>query len=231
MAALTFLARRTLDGALDLLYPRRCGGCGAYGVGLWCANCDTHTKRFDARDSSSTLHHTGDTATTTVVSAALFDGALREAIHAFKFGGTPHLADTFAKWMCSAWRNAVESATTPDVVVAVPLHRARERERGYNQSEWLARRIAAELQLRYAHHALRRVRATDQQALLSPIQRLANVRDAFSASRQLLHGKRVMIIDDVLTTGATLTECASACMQAGAAGVAALTLARAADSR
>ncbi len=230
MAALTSLARRTLDGALELLYPRRCGGCGAYGAGLWCADCDARTRRFDTRESRSALRHYGETDLS-VISAAPFEGALREAIHAFKFGGAPHLADTFAPWMCAAWRNAADSGTTPDVVLAVPLHRARERERGYNQSEWLAKRIAVDLRSQYAHNALRRVRATDQQALLSPDQRLANVRDAFSANRQLLHGKSVMIIDDVLTTGATLTECASACMQAGAAGVAALTLARAADNR
>lgn len=231
MTAIQTLAQRTLDGVLDLLFPRRCGGCGAYGVGLWCADCDMRTVRFDARESRGALHLSGEPDPLTVISAVPFEGAVREAVHAFKFGGAPHLADTFAPWMYSAWRNAMNNGKTVDVVVAVPLHRARERERGYNQSEWLAKRIATDLRSQYAHDALRRVRATDQQALLSPVQRLANVRDAFSANRQLLHGKSVMIIDDVLTTGATLTECASACMQAGAASVAALTLARVADNR
>ncbi len=230
MTATSSLARRALDSALDMLFPRRCGGCGAYGAGLWCTDCDRRTRRFDARESRSTLRLSGETDLS-VISAVPFEGALREAVHALKFGGAPHLADTFAPWMCAAWRHAGGDDLPVDVVLAVPLHRARERERGYNQSEWLARRIATELRSRYTHNALRRVRATDQQALLSPVQRLTNVRDAFSANRELLHGKRVMIIDDVLTTGATLTECASACRQAGAAGVAALTLARAADTR
>lgn len=159
----------------------------------------------------------------TAVSAARFAGPLREAIHAFKYTGTPQLSPALARLMVDAVRAA---GVTPDAVVPVPLHAKRQRERGYNQSELLARQIAASLRLPHQPRLLARVRHTEQQATLKgPDARRANVSHAF----QVLEAPpgHVLLVDDVLTTGATMMECASALMRAGARDVTALTLARA----
>lgn len=216
------LWRRALDAALDLLYPPRCGGCGRHGEGWLCPACRARLSLLDdATPHDLDLGASG--ARLPVFSAAAFAPPLREAIHAFKYDGTPQLADAFGELMSAAWRARGWRA---DVAVPVPLHPARLRERGYNQSDLLARAVARECGLRHCA-ALQRVRPTQQQAHLDAAARRDNVHDAFRATPARVAGVRVVLIDDVLTTGATLGECAQALLAGGAASVAGLTLARA----
>ena len=139
---------------------------------------------------------------------------LRDVVHAFKFGGAEALAPLL---VAAAWRGpAFADAPRPDLVVAVPLHRLRRRERGYDQ--------AAALAAAFARHAgspvvaaLARTRATAQQARLSAAARRANVGAAFAAVEPaLVRGRRVALVDDVVTTGATVQAAADALAAAGA---------------
>jgi ComF family protein len=114
-----------------------------------------------------------------------------------------------------------------DVIVPVPLHWTRKWRRGFNQSAELARRLAERSDVAFRPRALRRIRRTPAQAGLSNAERLENVRAAFAAPPNSLKGRRVLLVDDVLTTGATLAAAAAAVKAAGAAYVGALTLARA----
>jgi ComF family protein len=226
MSALSFVtanAARTLDAVLDLLYPPRCGGCGKFGADWWCTACQSRLHILDVESSVHELTlESGQPLT--VISAALFTSPLREAIHAFKYEGTPQLARTFAAPMIETWRSCGIAA---DMFAPVPLHKSRLRERGFNQSERLATFVGRGLSIAVNDRMLVRIRHTQQQAHLSAAQRKANVRDAFAASSNVINGKRITLIDDVLTTGATLIECAGAMHQAGAKAVYALTLARA----
>jgi ComF family protein len=112
-----------------------------------------------------------------------------------------------------------------DVAVPVPLHRSRQRSRGFNQAADLARHVGLPVMA-----ALRRVRATPSQTDLPAARRHANVRDAFAMVRgQNVRGLRIVVVDDVCTTGATLEACARVLRDAGAAGVSALTAARVAS--
>lgn len=208
---------------LDLLYPRRCGGCGRVGEGLWCGKCDARVNRFDREEAARDLNFDDHMKRITILTPAMYEPPLRDAIHAFKYNATPHLADTFSEWMSKVWRHSCFNA---DFCAPVPLHISRFRERGFNQSEWLSERISKQTQL--AHHpgALRRVRHTDQQALLEPEQRKQNVRDAFVADALRVKDQKIVLVDDVFTTGATIGECARALFRAGASEVFALTLAR-----
>jgi ComF family protein len=222
--------RSSFSGLLDLVYPPRCGGCGETGSGWWCSACDQRLTRYDA---ASNLHHLQLTPasgsspqplTLPVISAALFAPPLREAIHAFKYEGTPQLAEAFGQHMASAWRAAGLAA---DAIVSVPLHPSRQRERGFNQSERLAQQVAALVSLTLIEGGLKRIRRTEQQAHLSASERKANVAGAFAARPDRMQDLSVLVVDDVLTTGATLAECAMALYDAGARQVIALTLARA----
>jgi len=116
----------------------------------------------------------------------------------------------------------------PDVVVPVPLHRKRLRSRGFNQAVLLGELLAREWQLPFERRALQRVRWTEPQINLSADARRENVKGAFSVSESFaVGGKRVLIVDDVLTTGSTVEECSRMLKSAGAVNVAVVTVARA----
>jgi ComF family protein len=148
---------------------------------------------------------------------------LREAICSFKYRGKLTLARPLARLMISALPNGIEA----DVIVPVPLHPARLRAREFNQSLLLADQLSRHLALPVSVTNLVRVVATDPQTTLTRQARLRNLRKAFEVRRpQDLAEKRILLIDDVFTTGTTLHECAKALRNAGAGPVFALTLAR-----
>nr|HID12457.1 ComF family protein [Anaerolineae bacterium] len=153
-----------------------------------------------------------------------FEGVLREAMHWLKYRGRTALAEPLGGLLAAYW---MQHPMTADVVVPVPLHATRLRERGYNQAALLAREMARRVGLVVDELTLVRQRATAPQVELDAKQRKENVRDAFRCSDDALTSKQVLLIDDVCTTGATLEACAVALLEGGARGVQALTLARA----
>jgi ComF family protein len=151
-----------------------------------------------------------------------YENTLRKLIHLFKYGRIRPLAARLGEWMASA----IPRDQSFDLIVPVPLHWRRRLGRGFNQSELLARAAARRYGLRPVN-ALRRKRSTAVQAGLSHAGRRRNVAGAFIARRTAdLEGRRVLLVDDVMTTGATLGSCAAALKRAGARYVAVLTLAR-----
>lgn len=151
----------------------------------------------------------------------VYDGALRSIVHAFKYDGRRSLARPLGALMRARGADILDGA---DLVVPVPLHPARRRERGFNQAEDLARHIGLPVAA-----VLQRVRRTPAQAELPAAQRHGNVKDAFALQRvtgRRLRGAIVVLIDDVSTTGATLDACARALKAGGAREVRALTAAR-----
>jgi ComF family protein len=157
---------------------------------------------------------------------ARYGEVMREALHAFKFGGRRALAAPLAELLTApgpAW--LPEGA--PDLIVPVPLHPRRERERGFNQALLLARRIGRAWGRPVRADVLRRTAATPPQTELGLEARRANVRGAFALRRpEVVAGRHVLVIDDVFTTGATVGECARSLRKAGAARVGVLTVAR-----
>jgi ComF family protein len=211
---------------LDLLYPERCAGCGGVGEGVWCAACNELVRRLypPLQTKQLVLETPWEGRVLSVTSAAIYETPLREAIHAFKYDGVPDLAAPFAQMVYDAWQQSIQQA---EVIVAVPLHPMRKHERGYNQSELLAQHLGELAGVRTDMRLLRRIRYTSQQAQLGPAERKLNVQGAFLAVRERTSGRSIVIVDDVLTTGATLSECATALLNAGAQSVSAITLARA----
>lgn len=216
--------RHSIGLGLDLLYPPRCGGCGATGLGWWCPACAAGEAPLG--EAGIARARLDDGRPLLEIAWARFAPPLREGIHAFKYGGSPQLAGPFGERMARAWQ-AGAAGWGVDLIAPVPLHASRQRERGYNQSERLAEVAARILSVPLERGALSRRRATAQQAQLDREARHANVAGAFVARPERVSGRRVLVIDDVYTTGATLRACAEALYAAGAADVAALTLARA----
>lgn len=158
-----------------------------------------------------------------VSAVAVFAHPLREAIHTFKYENGRGLAPILGGLMVEAWQAAGLSA---DVIVPVPLHASRLAERGYNQSALLAHVLGQGVGVAVRPELLVRQRATQPQVGLTAQERLQNVSGAF-ACRGQVDGQRVVLVDDVCTTGATLEACASALKEGGAAVVWGFTLARA----
>ncbi len=155
-------------------------------------------------------------------SFGFYEGSLRSLIHLFKYSGMKPLAPCLGRFL----ERAIPVDEAYDLVVPVPLHWRRKWQRGFNQAELLARHLARRRQLPMMN-ALRRRKAAGVQATLTVAARRRNVAGAFSAvSSADLTGKRVLLIDDVMTTGATAAACAAALKRGGAKSVSLLTLAR-----
>src|ERR1700720_1135996 len=162
--------------------------------------------------------------------AVRYDDVARTLVHALKYQDRTDLAPAMGRWMARAGRELLEEA---DVLVPVPLHRRRAWGRRYNQSGALARIIERQTGIKVAPEALRRICPTQQQIGLSKPQRASNVQGAFKVStlrQSQIAGRRVVLIDDVLTSGATVDACARALLRAKAVQVDVLVFARVVDS-
>jgi ComF family protein len=153
---------------------------------------------------------------------------VREVVHQLKYEGKRYLRHIVCDWMQEGLLDSRLRDPLADVLVPVPLHWWKHRLRGFNQAEELATELSGSHGLRMVG-ALRRVRSTGTQTRLAREERRANVRGAFSTRRECerqIQGRHVLLVDDVLTTGATLDACAGALLRGGAASVRALTAAR-----
>ncbi len=156
-------------------------------------------------------------------SVAIHTGALQQAIHQFKYQRRRELAPILGRLLFDYW----QTVNLPiDLVLPVPLHPSRQRERGYNQASLLAEVFATQAQLPLNETDLIRTRATAPQVGLGAQERKVNVKDAFEWTGNGLTGVRVLLIDDLCTTGATLEACAQALRRSGVDWIWALTLAR-----
>lgn len=158
-------------------------------------------------------------------SAGIYDGVLLEAIHRFKYNGKTSLAKPLTMIMADVFP-AIEC----DLIVPVPLHKTRLKERGFNQSLLLAKGLVRIYNRPMDYLNLERIRATEHQINLKGKERLMNVKDTFAVKDKApFRDKRILLIDDVYTTGATVAECSKTLKKAGAKSVDVLTLARVAD--
>jgi len=223
--------RRT---ALDLLFPCRCLGCAREGSLICpscrqkmleitspvCPRCGTPQSNDILCPTCSNHHHDIDG----IRSPFRFEGVTRQATHQLKYKNLRAMAPTLAKLL----GNYLDAHPVPgEILVPVPLHRVRLRERGYNQSELLARKLGGIIGLPViADCIIRRKNNPPQTRATSVDKRRSNVADAFTCRNHSLKNKRVILIDDVATSGATLNACAATLKTAGAVSVWGLTLAR-----
>ena len=160
-------------------------------------------------------------------SATAFQSTVQELIHRFKYGKKIHLARPLGLLTARALVDFSKEAA-PDFIVPVPLHRKRLRERGFNQSQLLGRVLAKQWSIPLSVNNLRRVRWTEPQVGLPASERERNVRGAFAvADTARFREKRLLLVDDVYTTGSTVEECARTLKRAGASEVWVITVARA----
>jgi ComF family protein len=230
--------------ALDVAFPRRCAACGAPvrdRPGYLCWDCFVQIPMIvppfcrtcgdpmdGAVDMACDCHAclTRKPSFDLARSAARYRGPLKDIIHRFKYSVATFVAADLVALLEACVRTHF-AACEIDAVASVPLHCVRERERTYNQSGILAVRLARRLGWPLAARAVVRRRPTATQTTFSAAERRANVRDAFEPRHlEWLEGRRILLVDDVMTTGATVDECARALKDGGAARVYVVTVAR-----
>ncbi len=192
----------------------------------YCAQCGDPVEGAISRDYRCAFCVDRAPRFTMARSAVRFRGVVPTLLHRFKYGAATHLAPDLAGWLEACVRT--EYAGEPfDAIAFVPLHPTRQRLRTYNQAALLAGALGSRLQVPVAPGCLRRVRHTDTQTHLSARQRAANVRGAFAVRNPgWVDGRRFLLVDDVMTTGATLAEVAAVLKAAGAVSVHVATVAR-----
>ncbi len=203
-----------IERALAFVFPDRCVGCGSAGA-LFCAAC-----RAAARPVADEAPPAGLDA---IVVAWRYEGSVRRAVHALKYQRRRRVARVLANALAAS----LGECPYGDALIPVPLHPERLAERGFNQSAELARHLARRWSLPVLANGLIRQRDTGHQARLRRRERQTNVAGAFAWRAPTPPPARAILVDDVLTTGATLGACAAALRAAGSRQVVALTLARA----
>ena len=241
--------KRSWRELADLLFSRECDGCGAPLTGdgetlycwdclakvawlrmPWCACCGDPVEGTVPAEFRCAWCARKRPAYDWARSAARFEGVVAESLKRLKYHGGVWTADGLGEMLHRTWRTCAPGGVPPeaDCVAAVPLFRVRMRERSYNQSALLGAALAERLGVPF-REPLRRVRDTPTQTKLSARERAANMAGAFAVRRWRkgsVAGKRIVLVDDVMTTGATVNECAKALKAAGAAAVYVLTVAR-----
>ena len=219
---------------VDFLFPRRCAGCGREGSFL-CPSCYHSLPRIMlpicpkcGKPQSSGMLCPGCVGEQGEIdgirSPFRFDGVIRQAIHQLKYRNLRALALPLGRLLSDY---LVANPVPGELLVPVPLHRKRLRERGYNQSSLLARELGKLINLPVADECLtRRLHAPPQARTTSVDERWKNVADAFACGDYNLRGKQVLLVDDVSTSGATLDACAAVLKAAGVTSVWGLVLAR-----
>ncbi len=233
-----------LDAIVSLFYPAVCAGCGTdVNAGRHiCGQCESQLTRivqpFCAKCSEpfpGALSNPFDCANCgrrklcfdAAISVFRSRGIVRKIILDFKYGRQIHLRHVVATWLLAALDDERLRDRQFDLIVPVPLHPARLRERGFNQAALLAELLARKISVEH-RAVLRRVRWTTTQTAFDRVERIQNLRGAFRLrGRANVRESRVLLVDDVLTTGSTLSECARILKKAGARSVHAITAARA----
>jgi len=233
-----------MKALLDLVYPRQCAGCGmrvGEAEGHLCLDCISDTTLLTPPycevcgepvsgrvDHAYTCHQcaTRRPCYDWARAATRYEGPVRDALHDFKYRQALWLQNDLVQLLVALYHVHLH-ATPIDAVIPVPLHRRRRRQRGFNQSEFLARGLSQEIMRPLLLKKLVRIGYTGSQTSLSANERVKNVRGAFTVRQEAeMEGKCILLLDDVVTTGATVSECARVLKNAGADRVVVLSVAR-----
>lgn len=230
-------SEKVLNFALDVIFPKRCLICGAYDT-WFCEDCQNSAILQNDQiciicnrpSLNGVVHPTCATRSTLdgLMAAGKFD-QLQELIHSFKYNLikdlAPALAEIYVKFI---QENNLEDFFEQFCLLPVPLHKSRLRFRGFNQSHLIAEELAKRLKIPLLAEALVRIKNTEPQTTLDKSRRETNMEESFACpDSEIVRNKKILLIDDIATTGATLNECAKALKSAHAQTVWALVLGQA----
>lgn len=213
----------SLRWVVSLFFPRRCAYCGGV-VGARQSACDECSKELNAGvyEKEIALENGG---VMRVISAYAYTGKVRNAIRDYKFNGRRRYGENFAIAIKDVILNECLGEKF-DIITSVPLSKQGRRERGYNQSEVVARQVGKMLEIPYCE-AIKKVKNNHKQHKLGKKDREINVKNVYSAANEkVIYGKKILLCDDIITTGNTLKECAQELIKCGCIKVISVTIAQ-----
>ncbi len=205
---------------IDLIYPRKCGFCGKkINERYTCGKCSNIIEYYHEKvDICANEEEKCDM----VISAILYDGFLKEKVLQYKFRGAKYLAPSFAEILIP---KVYKYSADFDYIISVPISEKRLKERGYNQSDLIAKYLSKFTKVQYKQDVLIKIKNNMKQSELNLNERKENVKDAYSIKNiEVIKDKRIILLDDIYTTGATLNECARILKSAVAQVVIGMTL-------
>lgn len=210
-----------LDFLLDIIYPNVCGFCGKININSLCDDCYLKISKIldynivEVKDKNFSKH----------IYLGKYDGEFRNNILAYKFSEKSYMYKTFAKLILKN-EKICRIIKSYDIIIPVPIHKERKKDRGYNQSELIAKEIAKNVkEIKYVNPLIK-IKNNERQSLLKKEERKQNVKNVYQIqNRQIIEGKRIVLFDDIYTTGSTVDECAKVLRQNGAKDIIAFTLA------
>lgn len=205
-----------LKMALDFIFPPSCGICDELGEGYLCKKCEEELKiyLYQGNMLENKFH------------LYKYTGIIRKKLIQYKFNEKSYLADFFCECIIKD-KKACEFLKDYDIIIPVPIHKKRKKQRGYNQSELIARKIAKKLDLNIYSDVLIKTKNTKPQSLMGLGERRKNVKGVyFVENKEKIRNKNVLVLDDIYTTGATANECMQILKTSGAKKVGIITIAR-----
>ena len=206
--------REILEKILDIFYPQTCSICGKLNAKSLCNKCKIKLEKefnFQTEDYSQDLeknfkeHHY----------FFRYENLIRNQILSLKFQEKPYIYKTIAYFLENKRKN-FENLKKYDIIIVVPISKKRQKERGYNQSELLAKEISKMLSIKIEKNIIRKIKNTPPQSSLNKEQRQENIRGVYKAFNiEKIENKNILIIDDIYTTGNTVNECAKVLVEKG----------------
>ncbi len=212
--------KKALIFLLQILYPKQCLICGRLGQDTICSKC-YNTLKIEAKveqDKNKTFNKH--------LYIFKYEGKIRNLIIDYKFNDKPYLNELFVKIILKN-EKICRKIKKYDIIIPVPIHKKRKNERGYNQSELIARKLAKNLNVELVTDSLIKQKNTLPQSTLSKKQREENVKTVYKIqNKQKIENKKIILLDDIYTTGATAEECSKILKQNGAKEILVLTIAK-----
>ena len=214
-----------LNKIIDLIYPPTCGICGKLNQNSLCKKCEIELKK-QAVFGIDNYKKNCETFFDEHLYIFMYNGIIRMLILNYKFNDKSYLYKTFVKFLLKN-NKFVEIIKSYDIIMPVPLNQKRKRKRGYNQSDLIAMEISNFLQIKLEKNNLEKVQNIVAQSTLNKVQRSQNIKGVYRIkNKQNLKNKKVLVIDDIYTTGSTINECSKIVKEAGAKNIGVLTIAK-----
>lgn len=212
-----------IERILDLIFPPVCGICNKEINTYLCENCEKEINKITCVGENKYNNKNFSTH----MYLFKYEGIIRSKIISYKFDDKPYLYKSFCEIFVKN-KKVCEFLKNYDIIISVPMYKKKKNQRGYNQSELIAREIAKKVKnIEYRNDILLKIRNTAQQSLLNKVQRQENLKNAYEVrNKEYINNKNILIFDDIYTTGSTANECAKMLSEAGAKSIGILTIAK-----
>ena len=214
-----------IEKILDLIFPPVCGICNKEINTYLCGKCEKEINKITCVGENKY----NDKYFSTHMYLFRYEGIIRNKIISYKFDDKPYLYKTFCEIFVKN-KKVCEFLKNYDIIISVPMHKKKKNQRGYNQSELIAKEVAKKVEnIEYRNDILLKVKNTVRQSSLNKEQRKENIKNAYivkSSNNEYILNKNILIFDDIYTTGSTANECAKTLKEAGAKNVGILTIAK-----